>query len=240
MTRDPQTEHPEASVVPSGESDSQHNLTERETDIDALELPLVTSSQTTIGSVARNYKRVPTQEVGDAFNTCSRKSCKRGLHAACGAVVLSSFGTGSTFDSQELLQRAHETAPANIYSIEKRVPWHNDGPAPDLSSISVRIDWLTDDNSYNRYRGGDSQSGESKTTIAGKSCKPKLRQRKCRGLAKYFWTTSTAMNHVFATLIYIYIYWCSYYFELRDIMFDRASTNPQLLNTDAATNKDDA
>jgi hypothetical protein len=49
--------------------------------------------------------------------------------------------------------------------VKKRVLWHNDGPTPDVSSISVVIDWLTTGNYYSRYRGGDGHSGDSKTTV---------------------------------------------------------------------------
>ena len=64
----------------------------------------------------------------------------------------------------------HLKNPPTI-SVAKRVPWHNDGPTSEVSSISVLIDWMTTYNNYNLWRGGDKQIVSTKTTIANEISK---------------------------------------------------------------------
>ncbi|OWZ14309.1 hypothetical protein PHMEG_00012233 [Phytophthora megakarya] len=55
----------------------------------------------------------------------------------------------------------------SAHSSTKRIPWHKDGSNTLVSSLSVLINWMTDGNNYNRYRGGYGQSGEAKQTLVG-------------------------------------------------------------------------
>ncbi len=47
-----------------------------------------------------------------------------------------------------------------------RIPWHKDGPRPDVNSMSVIIDWLTTGRNYIRWRGGDKQNWSTKSCMA--------------------------------------------------------------------------
>ncbi|KAG6961983.1 hypothetical protein JG687_00007393 [Phytophthora cactorum] len=46
----------------------------------------------------------------------------------------------------------------------RRARWHNDGPDDSVSSLTILLDWLTTEGNYNKWRGGDKQSGETKAS----------------------------------------------------------------------------
>jgi len=49
-----------------------------------------------------------------------------------------------------------------------RVPWHTDGPTPELNSMAVIINWLTTVGNYSCWHGGDKHNGMKKLGIANK------------------------------------------------------------------------
>ncbi|OWZ22013.1 hypothetical protein PHMEG_0003358 [Phytophthora megakarya] len=134
--------------------------------------------------------------------------------------------------------------------VKKRVAWHNEGPTPSISSVSCLIDWMTTGYNYSRYRGGESQNGETKATIAGEvlrfiaSCgvttsrTAKDIQTKIASLEQSFksaqdWLCATGQGvedekclREAITML------CPYYYNLYDIRMDRDSTSPLMLNTD--------
>ncbi|KUF89161.1 hypothetical protein AM588_10002546 [Phytophthora nicotianae] len=110
---------------------------------------------------------------------------------------------------------------------------------------------MTTSSKHSRYRGGDAQSGETKSTIAGEvvrfisSCgvttyrTAKDIQSKISSLEQSF---KTAADWLGATgqgvqdekcLRDAILSRCPYYYDLYDIMNDRGSTTPLMLNTDA-------
>ncbi|TYZ58418.1 hypothetical protein PybrP1_004250 [[Pythium] brassicae (nom. inval.)] len=44
--------------------------------------------------------------------------------------------------------------------------WINDGPHDEVSSLSVLLDWITIHGNYDKWRGGDKNSGETKDVLA--------------------------------------------------------------------------
>ncbi|KUF89162.1 serine/threonine-protein kinase drkC [Phytophthora nicotianae] len=147
--------------------------------------------------------------------------------------------------------KALKAADNPVSTSKKRVAWHNDGPTPSISSVSCLIDWMTTSSKHSRYRGGDAQSGETKSTIAGEvvrfisSCgvttyrTAKDIQSKISSLEQSF---KTAADWLGATgqgvqdekcLRDAILSRCPYYYDLYDIMNDRGSTTPLMLNTDA-------
>ncbi|KAG1699962.1 hypothetical protein DVH05_012398 [Phytophthora capsici] len=210
----------------------------------------------------RGCKKVSKNAGGGEIKGCSKVGCDRAVHAACAAAILSLFGASDTFNKTACGKRCYnaltkQTPPPTMQS-NKRVLWHNDGPTPDVSSISVLMDWLTDGNNYSRYRGGDSQTGETKATIAGE-VKVKIAAagiatertikditNKISSLETLFrnaedWRNCTGQGVAYdePTIRDALLRRCAFYFQLRNIMINRDSTQPQLLSTDEAVNKDD-
>jgi len=48
------------------------------------------------------------------------------------------------------------------------VPWHTDGPTPEINFMAVMIDWLTKSSNCNQWRDGDKQNGTTKFGIISK------------------------------------------------------------------------
>ncbi|KAE9152550.1 hypothetical protein PF006_g3254 [Phytophthora fragariae] len=176
--------------------------------------------------------------------------------------ILGEFGASSTFDKIACGKRCFNSlgkaarAPSKL--VKKRVLRHNDGPSPNVSSISVLIDWLTTGTNYTRYRGGDDQCGDSKNTLARENVQlieeaditttrnAKDITNKITTLEASFWAAEDWLNNTGQgcdnnepSIRAAILARCSYYFDLRVIMRDRVSTRPQLLNTDGAARKDD-
>ncbi|EEY56997.1 uncharacterized protein PITG_10548 [Phytophthora infestans T30-4] len=143
------------------------------------------------------------------------------------------------------------------YNALKRVMWHNDGPAEDVSSLTVLIDWMTDGDNYERYRGGDAQSGENKTALAQKisrliSQKGIKTVRTAKDITNKIASLESSYRSVVdflhgsgqgitdeTSLRDKILQICPEYYELHDTMNSRVGTRAQLLNTDPGYWKDD-
>jgi len=47
-----------------------------------------------------------------------------------------------------------------------RAGWSRDGPTPEVSSMSMMVDWLTNNGNYNHWHGGDKHNGSTKSVLA--------------------------------------------------------------------------
>ncbi|KAE8965687.1 hypothetical protein PR001_g28651, partial [Phytophthora rubi] len=212
----------------------------------------------------KDCKRVDKTNGRNAFQTCSRTGCDREAHVACVAAMLDAFGAGATFNSAACGKRCYNAlvklskkAAAPPPTGKKRVMWHNDGLSDDVSSLSVLIDWITDGDNYDRYRGGEEQNGETKVALAeqvsrlisfkgiktmrsAKDITSKISSLESSYRAAVDWLAATGQGvKDESTLRQRILERCPEYYLLYETMNSRISTRAQLLNTDVGFRKED-
>ncbi|KAF1782941.1 hypothetical protein GQ600_15049 [Phytophthora cactorum] len=140
----------------------------------------------------------------------------------------------------------------SIMPRSRRARWHNDGPDDSVSSLSVLLDWLTAEGNYNKWRGGDKQSGETKAVLAAQIStlihekgithfrKPKDIITKISQLEQSFRDAVDFLNNTGAgitnesSLQQAIEKRCPHYSILKDVLGDRPSTRPLVTSDDLA------
>jgi len=148
-----------------------------------------------------------------------------------------------------------------------RVPWHTDGPTPELNSMVVIIDWLMTDGNYSHWQGRDKQNGTTKVGITNelsqlfkaKGITVDRPERdihiRINRLEQQFRSAKDWLNQTGASVTCeesikaAVINKCPYYYVLEDVMHDRASSMPlstmfsisnlQILDEDGREGKSD-
>jgi hypothetical protein len=121
--------------------------------------------------------------------------------------------------------------------------WNNDGTTPFVNSMSVLMDWITTEGNYSRWRGGDKQSGATKKTLpsliaekiqeeagterTGKDVQNKIVSIESQYRCAADWLANTGQGVTDKTQLRTAVLErCPHYYDLYDIMEDRASTRP--------------
>lgn len=205
----------------------------------------------------KSCKKVAKTSVEMAFVQCNNAKCVHSVHQACLVSMRSDFDADSAIETPFCSKRCYNAIKkrqnminSTTNSARKRVSWHDDGPMHGVSSLSVLPDWMTTSGNYNRYRGGDDQSGATKLSLAGEIAlqiaaanistarSAKDIMAKIANLESSFkdaadWLAHTGQGVTVESDIHRAIYSrCPYYDTLAPIMANRASITPLALNSD--------
>ena len=82
------------------------------------------------------------------LDKCSNPECQIFTHLSCFNKLLVTFTEdeweGPNFCGKLCFNSNKKVLEAMANKGKGRVPWHTDGPTPELNSMAVIIDWLTD------------------------------------------------------------------------------------------------
>jgi len=109
-------------------------------------------------------------KVDENLEKCQDPNCSNIIHSTCGKKIVETFEEGEWEGPLFCSKRCFKQHKKSLARAAKRatgsVGWYKAGPTPEVTSVSIMVNWLTTNNDYNCWHVGDKHNGSTKSVLA--------------------------------------------------------------------------